>query len=218
MAKPTLLSFAYMADKAYDPLQKWNIPLDMGDYKFQSWTIAAAVPEDTEGFHGTVYSKDWKCTVVAFAGTKDVKDLKADAKIVLNRLPNQSAGAMKLYESAKEMSQGGEIFLTGHSLGGVLAQIVSAITGKRYVSFNSPCMKESIAKMQGVNSSAVNGVNFRMKNDPISDPMWGTPVGNTVVLDAGGKIGNKMSLAAHFMDKVIAQIKLEGRSSVDPTT
>jgi hypothetical protein len=213
-----------MADKAYDPIQKWAIPLDMGDYKFQSWNIAAAVPEDKEGFHGTIYTDNFSCAVVAFAGTKDAKDLKADAKIVLNRLPNQSAGAMNLYQSAKEMMEsccGGEIWLTGHSLGGALAQIVSALTGKRFVSFNSPCMKESLAKiptMKNLDPSTVNGVNVRMKNDPVSDPKWGTPVGKIIELDKNGKVGNKMSLTAHFMDKVIAQIKMEGLSSLDATT
>jgi hypothetical protein len=209
-----------MADKAYDPLQKWGLPLDMGDYKFQSWTIVGAVPEDKEGFQGTIYSKDWSCSVVAFAGTKDFEDLKADYKIVRDGLPNQLDGAMKLYESAKEMAGGGEIYLTGHSLGGALAQIVGTLTGKRFVSFNSPCMKESIAKIVRANTdwSRINGVNYRMKNDPVSDQKWGTPVGKTLELDKAGKVGSKMSLTAHFMEKVIAQIKQEGLSSSDPTT
>lgn len=63
--------------------------------------------------------------VVAYRGTHELNDLKADAKIAVGKVPEDRVEeAMRLHAGAKRKYKDG-VILTGHSLGGTLAHHVS---------------------------------------------------------------------------------------------
>jgi hypothetical protein len=74
--------------------------------------------------------------IVAYRGSRDLKDLTADIDVVLGRTPEARVqDALRIHAGAKRKYQNG-VYLTGHSLGGTLAHHVSDRTGDEAVIFN----------------------------------------------------------------------------------
>ena len=89
------------------------------------------------GFFGQVFNGP-EGIVVAFRGTEPTtaQDLFSDAEMaVLKKQPGQTSSARALYDEMKRAFPNKKITLTGHSLGGSLAALVSAQTGAPAVTF-----------------------------------------------------------------------------------
>ncbi len=101
-------------------------------------------------FKGCVYvRRSSRDVVVALQGTDftgKFGDLYADVQIVLGILPQYCGAAERLYHKALKRYKGWNISLTGHSLGGGLAQVVGHWTGCPFVTFNAPGMWGDIQK------------------------------------------------------------------------
>jgi hypothetical protein len=69
-----------------------------------------------------------------------LSDLTADLKLALGVIPNQATTAESLFNKAKAVWDPGQYTysITGHSLGGYLAQVVSYWYGMPCVTFNAP--------------------------------------------------------------------------------
>lgn len=121
------------------------------------------------GFFATVVKKGNDVTIV-YRGTElnDVNDLKDDLKMLSKQIPEQHNDAINLYDDVAEYckNNGYELSVTGHSLGGSLAAIVSAQRGAEAVTFNpfgvknllNPNIKYITDKKRGI------GYKFIMKN------------------------------------------------------
>ncbi len=89
--------------------------------------------------------KDNDNIVIAFAGTNSPMDIfHSDAAMGLKLLPIQHKEALRIYEQVREQYPNVKIILTGHSLGGSLAQIVGAIHDVETVTFNAYGTKDLI--------------------------------------------------------------------------
>lgn len=107
-------------------------------------------------FKGCVYVREASGdVVVALQGTVPRKfgDLYADLQIVLGILPQYCGAAERLYHKALKRYAGSNITLTGHSLGGGLAQVVGHWTGCPFVTFNAPGMWGDIQKCKFLDDS-----------------------------------------------------------------
>ena len=151
------------------------------------------------GFQGGIWENATD-VVVGCCGTHTGKmgklfhDLQADIKIALHLLPNQSYSARKMVRLAKEVANGRRVSVTGHSLGGGLAQIVAVWEGIPFVSFNAPAMRATMEmsklnilqpfKMSysrsGQSASNSPGLNFRIHGDIVSTGLLGNHVGTIV--------------------------------------
>jgi hypothetical protein len=94
--------------------------------------------------------------VIAFKGTRPTQtsDLVADLKLAMGFMPTQAKDALKATVDWLGPLKGTTVTLTGHSLGGALAQVVGLQTGLDFVTFNAPGMKN---QSQGLASSQTAG-------------------------------------------------------------
>jgi hypothetical protein len=76
-----------------------------------------------DGFYGALYNKG-RQYVVAYRGTNDLKDVKADLNMAIRVPPSQSKHALEFYSKCSNSFKN-ITAVTGHSLGGALAKIVS---------------------------------------------------------------------------------------------
>ncbi len=82
--------------------------------------------EKGNGFYASVITNG-DDIVIAFRGTQinKVNDVANDILMVGSKMPSQAKNALELYDVVKAKYPNRKIYLTGHSLGGSLAQIVA---------------------------------------------------------------------------------------------
>ena len=162
-----------------------NPPGHMVDsWRVQKWKSGGFFGD---GFQGGIWQNETD-VIVGCCGTnpeqkgKFVSDLSADARIVFRILPNQCSSARKMLKEAKKIAQGRRVTVTGHSLGGGLAQVVGLWEGVPFVTFNAPAMAHvikaahfNVFKPQMMvrtwmskKGSDSPGVNFRIAGDMVS--------------------------------------------------
>ena len=136
-------------------------------------------------FAATFYKQSTKEYVVAFRGTEptDTGDLTADLDIARKTLPRQYHEAIAFASDSISKLKVRDFAITGHSLGGALATIVGAGTGKTTVAFNGPGMKKALAKSRLKLDRTDNIYNYRSSHDPVS--RHGQLVGKTFSLATG---------------------------------
>lgn len=135
-----------------------------------------------DGFQGGIWQSDTD-VVVGCCGTnpgqkgKFLSDLGADLRIGLRILPNQASSARKMVRVAKGIAQGRRVSVTGHSLGGGLAQVMGVWEEVPFVTFNAPAMKHvvkaahinvfkpmmMIRSIRAKSADDTVGVNFRIR-------------------------------------------------------
>jgi len=116
-----------------------DIPLDKG------WHIVN-VPDIDEkknnfpinGVRGEVYENDSGDVVIAYRGTNISGDVMENLPTELKQVLEQAENAMELYTAVCKEFKKSKISMTGHSLGGALAYIISTVSGCYTVTFNSP--------------------------------------------------------------------------------
>lgn len=136
-------------------------------------------------FAATFYKQGTNQYVVAFRGTEptDTGDLTADMDIARKTLPRQYPEAIAFASDSISKLKIRDFAFTGHSLGGALATIVGAGTGKLTVAFNGPGMKKALANSQLKLDRTENIYNYRSSHDPVSG--HGKLVGKTFSLATG---------------------------------
>ena len=175
----TLLEYAKIADEVYTASRGTACSID----GFEC-VPGLAVDDDSvfrggsllsSGFQGRVFRKtSTKECVIAFKGTKPsmASDLAADLKIVCEAVPRQAYQAIAATEAWRGKLGGSKVTMTGHSLGGGIAQIVGITTGVRFVTFNAP----------GMWTNAIGVCAFKRLTNTLQRGMnmikWGDPVGN----------------------------------------
>ena len=134
------------------------------------------------GFYAALYQRELDGKLVlAFRGTDELltDGLIDDAAIAAGGIPPQVAAA---FEVARDAKLSGDIYVTGHSLGGALAIIGAARCGVPAVTFNAPGVMDSCIEANAVFPGAAGGIikavarcvsgarilNVRIPADPVS--------------------------------------------------
>lgn len=117
------------------------------DYKILDVANAPTKKDSKTGYQGTAYRRvDTGEVVIAHRGTEpNAKDVKTDAGMVFNGHNNQLDEAIEFTKRAmalakQEAGKTGQplsVSITGHSLGGTLAEITAAKTGLHAETFNA---------------------------------------------------------------------------------
>lgn len=110
-----------------------------------AYNVVEIVDNKSSGYQGLILQReDTKEIVVAHRGTEFTDEfiddvLRADGGMVATRLNHQAKDALELTRKAMELGQvqGVPVTVTGHSLGGCLAQITAAKLGLHGETFNA---------------------------------------------------------------------------------
>lgn len=158
----TSQAYAHLSDHSYGRDEKGN-PVDLPSLIGRT-TIVGGIEyrvlesvNKPSGYQGTIYQRvDSGEIIVAHRGTEGgkistdpaetLKDIKADVAMVTSRANSQSGDAIELVRSAQRLAetyaadskmQVTPVTVTGHSLGGVLAQISAHYFDLKGETFNS---------------------------------------------------------------------------------
>ena len=170
--------YAYFSKLAYLPKAKIEQQL-IADGK-SNWKIIS-INGGINGFQavafGEITNSDaiFEEVVIAYAGTNSISDIIYDdiLGIASGNVPGQYTGALNFYNSILQMdnvSSNAEIVLTGHSLGGALAQLVGAKESLSAITFNAPGMMYALSQI-GCSSSDVYDYiqNYIVMNDYVGN-------------------------------------------------
>ncbi len=173
--------YANLADHTYDrdgemrSLVNKQVEIDGAQYK-----VLDHVDNPRTGYQGTIYQRvDGGDIVVAHRGTEPGREfvqdvLRADAGMVVGRSNIQAQDAIELTRRALELAKSEgetkgvtpEVSVTGHSLGGTLAQISAHhfdLPGETFNAYGAASLDRRIP--EGPNGRVVNHV---MAADPVS--------------------------------------------------
>ena len=225
---PSLAALARMAELAY--LIPSNKDIDLIEnlpgwmYPWEQYRLNTGI----RGAVATAYLNYWaREMVIAIRGTETATDMVSDAKVIMATAPNCSGDVYQFVKRIMKFEQVRfKLILTGHSLGGGLAQLVGFWTGLPYVSFNAPGMAwvkapahiNILKPMQLVRTWKANssrdmtiGVNYRLEGDFVSSTT--THIGMLVTLKPDAKTSN-----LHGISTVAEVIEAKGLANIDPLT
>ncbi|APP86217.1 XVIPCD domain-containing protein [Xanthomonas hortorum pv. vitians] len=141
----------------------------------QRYAVLEHVNNKSNGYQGTIYRREGSGEiVVAHRGTEGAaKDILTDAAMVTSRTNPQAADALALTKDAlgyakeigKEEGRTPEVTVTGHSLGGALAQVSAHHYDLKGETFNSYGAASLSYRIPEGGNSVINHV---MASDPVS--------------------------------------------------
>ena len=109
--------------------------------------------------------------VIAYRGTDSILDwTPSNLQILLTLTPSQKNKAIEFYDKVAENYEGIDITITGHSLGGAIAQLLGAKYGNKTVTFNVPGMLNMLDQI-GCSTTAEysNITNYAVLNDYVGN-------------------------------------------------
>lgn len=128
------------------------------------------VHDPSNGFNAAAYyNSSTHELVIVYRGSENYGDFISDAWIIAGQIPPQASDAYQFYNAAAYYvtqilgDTSAQISLTGHSLGGALAQVIASNNNLAATTFNAPGM----AYCAGQHTSQIN--NYVIMNDYVGN-------------------------------------------------
>lgn len=187
--------------------------------RWQASGFQAAVFRRTRGGGGVDH-------VLSLAGTQDADDARADlgfggrlatATGLAAMFEAQRNSALEILRAARGALAGRDrLYLTGHSLGGGLAQLVAAATGVAAVTFHPVPVRALDGALADYARNEPEIVNFRFDNDPVNAVgVFSLAGGRSPYLGRAYAVPTpRRSLAAHKIPLTIKELSPAGQFAV----
>ena len=146
----------------------------------KSWIEIDDYNERVTGLYVSTFIKNDNI-VISFRGTdkNSKRDILNDIIMASNMLPPQIISAQKYYDKIKNKFPDKEIILTGHSLGGSLAQIIGSQTGDKTVTFSAYGTGSFVNSQIKTDKNITNYGNIE---DPIFTANIKNQIGKTMII------------------------------------
>lgn len=106
--------------------------------------------------------------ILAFRGSKGAKDWKVDdVQIGMNTEVDRASDCIGYARNLQAQYPEAFIMVTGHSLGGFLAQVVGVVCNLPFITYNAPPAGRALARNPAAQRFRM-GVNIRVNWDPVS--------------------------------------------------
>jgi len=184
--------YAFLAHKIYEPLTVGsNINSHTREFK-----VLYVSPTSATNYRGAVVQdQTTRQLIVVNKGTDptNIHDLITDVGMGAMRAPTQWPEAARTMRWALQHAEENhipksDVSVTGHSLGGALAQLQAALPeaagvyAETFNAYGARAMAETLSRHQplSVSSAQERIVNRRMHHDPVSDTRIAEPIGKVV--------------------------------------
>ena len=136
-----------------------------GNYPPAGYRVIDFNENKKTGFYADVLSNG-NDIIIAYRGTESGQDIRNDVAMAKSKIPAQAIDAIRIYDKVKREHPNSDIVVTGHSLGGSLAEIVSGIRGNLAVTFNAYGVGDMIKNKNALKED--NVVNYVNEYDAVS--------------------------------------------------
>ena len=136
-----------------------------GNYPPAGYRVIDFNENKNTGFYADVLSNG-NDIIIAYRGTESGQDIRNDVAMAKSKIPAQATDAIRIYDKVKREHPNANITVTGHSLGGSLAEIVSGIRGNLAVTFNAYGVGDMFKNKNALKED--NVVNYVNEYDAVS--------------------------------------------------
>ena len=138
-----------------------------GNYPPAGYRVIDFNENKKTGFYADVLSNG-NDIIISYRGSDKLfdHDGKNDIAMAKSKIPEQALDAIRIYDKVKREHPNSDIVVTGHSLGGSLAEIVSGIRGNLAVTFNAYGVGDMFRNKNALKEN--NVVNYVNEYDAVS--------------------------------------------------
>lgn len=167
--------------KQHEKLKQLSLSAYRGKKNNTDYEEINTVTNYLTGFRAKIY-KNGSDIVISYCGSDSPLDYTGSDADMLNKyVPVQANDARKVYREICIAYPNSKIYLTGHSLGGSLAQIIGSETGAETVTFAA----YGTANLHGINNKYNKNItNYGNAQDPIFVANIDNQIGKTLILNS----------------------------------
>lgn len=173
-ARRTHLTFAQNPPAAFEAFSDdfFNFVIESAIKTYGDAPDGALTTSQAEnGFYAAAFDDENGTIVIAFRGSNEMDDMPSDWQIMTENLPDQFTQANAFYRELAQKYPEKRFVLTGHSLGGSLAQLVGAKNHETLALPCNPAGTKAAADKSGFQTDGASVYNLVTRGDSFANAL-----------------------------------------------